>query len=87
MAELMKYRSEIDLIDKELVDLLEERFELAQQIGQYKKERNMNILNKDRENQVIEKNLKLVENSNYKTYITEILKTIMEESKKLQSQL
>ncbi|NLP28123.1 MAG: chorismate mutase [Clostridia bacterium] len=87
MAELMKYRSEIDLIDKELVDLLEERFELAQQIGQYKKERNMNILNKDRENQVIEKNLKLVKNSNYKTYITEILKTIMEESKKLQSQL
>lgn len=87
MTDLIKYRSEIDSIDKELVELLEKRLELSEKVGLYKKERNMEILNIERENQVIENNLKLVKNQNYKTYVTEILKTIMEESKKLQSQL
>lgn len=47
----------------------------------------MEILNLEREQQVLESNLKFVKNHNYKTYISEILKAIMEESKKLQSQL
>lgn len=87
MTELSIYRSEIDSIDKELVELLEKRLDLSKKIGLYKKERDMEILNKERENQVIENSLKLVKNHEYKTYITEIIKTVMEESKKLQSQL
>ncbi len=87
MTQLTEYRSEIDLIDKKLVELLEKRLDLSKKIGLYKKERNMEILNLEREQQVLESNLKLVKNHNYKTYISEILKAIMEESKKLQSQL
>jgi len=87
MTQLTEYRSEIDLIDKKLVELLEKRLDLSKKIGLYKKERNMEILNLEREQQVLESNLKLVKNHNYKTYISEILKAIMEESKELQSQL
>ncbi|NLM35999.1 MAG: chorismate mutase [Clostridiales bacterium] len=87
MTQLTEYRSEIDLIDKKLVELLEKRLDLSKKIGLYKKERNMEILNLEREQQVLESNLKFVKNHNYKTYISEILKAIMEESKKLQSQL
>ena len=46
----------------------------------------MNILNKDRKSSN-RKEFEACKKFNYKTYITEILKTIMEESKKLQSQL
>ncbi|NLZ49973.1 MAG: chorismate mutase [Clostridiales bacterium] len=87
MTELKEYRNEIDLIDKELVQLLEKRLELSKKIGQYKKERNMEVLNIEREKEVLEKNLSLVEIHDYRPYISEILKAIMEESKKLQSKL
>ena len=81
------YRDEIDLMDKKLVELIEKRLEICLKIGQYKKERNMCILNAEREQQVLQKNLDRIKDSTYESYIKEILKSIMDESKKLQSNI
>ena len=81
------YRDEIDLIDKKLVELIEKRLEICLNIGQYKKERNLCILNEEREQQVLQKNLDRIKDSTYESYIKEILKSIMDESKKLQSNI
>ena len=52
---LAQCRKEIDRIDGELMKLFEERMNVVLDVARYKKENNMGIFHKDRENQVIEK--------------------------------
>ena len=52
---LDNYRLQINNIDEELINLLKKRMKLSIKIGKYKKENNIPILNKNRENQVIER--------------------------------
>lgn len=52
---LDNYRLQINNIDEELINLLKKRMKLSVKIGKYKKENNIPILNKNRENQVIER--------------------------------
>ena len=82
MAKLGYYRKKIDLIDKGIVKLLLKRFELAKQIGGYKKKSGIEVIDKKREMQVIS-NIK--KNSNkHKKFITYIFKNVINYSKKLQ---
>jgi chorismate mutase/prephenate dehydratase len=85
LDELKIYRDAIDSIDKDLIRLIEKRLEICLKVGQYKKEKNIAILNEEREQQVLQKNLELIEDNKYEVYIKEILQSIMDESKKLQS--
>jgi len=55
-------RNKIDEIDASLVSLFENRMEVVLKIAEYKKNNNMVILNKSREEAVIKKNLDLVKN-------------------------
>ena len=52
---LENYRLEINNIDEELINLLKKRMKLSIKIGKYKKENNIPILNKNREDQIIER--------------------------------
>ncbi len=52
---LDKYRTEIDQIDNQILNLLDERFELTKQVGEYKKEHNIEVLNSNREQIIINK--------------------------------
>lgn len=52
---LDNYRLEINNIDEELLTLLKKRMKLSIKIGKFKKENNIPILNKNRENQVLER--------------------------------
>ena len=52
---LDNYRLEINNIDEELLTLLKKRMKLSIKIGEFKKENNIPILNKNRENQVLER--------------------------------
>lgn len=47
-------RNQIDKIDKEIIRLLAERFNVITEIGKKKKERNLLIQNKSRETELIE---------------------------------
>lgn len=54
MEELEKFRNDIDEIDKEVVNLLNKRGEIATKIGEIKSLNNKTYYNPDRENQVYE---------------------------------
>lgn len=82
--ELKDLRNEIDKIDQELVCLIEKRMEIVKKIGKYKKEKNLPILDQNREEEVINKNIAYLKNStNIKSY-KEIITKIMEVSKKIE---
>lgn len=81
---LAQCREKIDRIDRELMKLFEERMSVVLEVARYKKENNMAIFHKDRENQVIEKNLSLVENKELLPYVEEMLHALMDISKEYQ---
>ncbi|WP_186428634.1 prephenate dehydratase [Clostridium sp. BSD9I1] len=82
---LQNLRNEIDEIDKQLVELFERRMETVLKVAQYKKENNIPILNKSREDEVIEKNVKYLKNKGYKRAEAEFLKSVMAISRKAQA--
>ncbi|WP_221372998.1 chorismate mutase [Clostridium perfringens] len=81
---LAQCREKIDRIDRELMKLFEERMSVVLEVARYKKENNMAIFHKDREKQVIEKNLSLVENKELLPYAEEMLHALMDISKEYQ---
>ncbi|MBI6039065.1 chorismate mutase [Clostridium perfringens] len=81
---LAQCREKIDRIDRELMKLFEERMSVVLEVARYKKENNMEIFHKDREKQVIEKNLSLVENKELLPYAEEMLHALMDISKEYQ---
>ncbi|MBM7872115.1 chorismate mutase/prephenate dehydratase [Clostridium pascui] len=82
---LQNLRNEIDEIDKQLVELFEKRMETVLKVAQYKKENNIPILNKSREDEVIEKNVKFLKNKGFKRAEAEFLKSVMTISRKAQA--
>ena len=82
--DLIKCRHRIDEIDGELMKLFEERMKVVLDVAQYKKENNMPIFHKERENQVIEKNLNRIKNKELLPYAEEMLYSLMDISKKYQ---
>lgn len=81
------YRDEIDKIDKEIISLYEKRLEVCRNISNYKKQNNMDIYNKERENIVIKNCLDNIINYENKDYVVNLIKFIMSESKVLQEKM
>ncbi|PSJ31235.1 hypothetical protein UF10_06245 [Peptostreptococcus russellii] len=84
MDVLLKYRDEIDSIDKELIVLFEKRMDMACLVAEYKKEHGMDIFHPDREFDILKKCISDLNNKKYEEYAVEYIKKIMEISKKLQ---
>ncbi|MCC7429202.1 chorismate mutase [bacterium] len=59
LKEVERIRKQIDKLDKNLILLLEKRLGLVQKIWQLKKEKNLPLLDPEREKQMIEQALKL----------------------------
>ena len=87
MGSLEDYRKEIDSIDKELIALFEKRMNVAIKVGEYKKDRNLPIFNAKREEEVIEKNISLLNNKEYSEIARAFFENIMELSRSLQAEL
>jgi len=74
-------RQEINMIDDELINLLSNRMKVARQIGEYKKENNMTILQKRRWNDIIEKSKNQAAKSGLsERFILKFINAIHEES-------
>ena len=82
--DLNEIRLNINSIDKEIVKLLEERFNLVINVGKYKKLNSMNIFDEEREKIVIEKTKEYLENNKYKPYLEKIILEIMNTCKDIQ---
>lgn len=80
-----KFRKEIDKIDSEIARLLEKRFEICSEIGDFKSKNNIETEDKSREKEIFEK----IEQTNfkYRNNIKEVESKILLESKKIQDNL
>jgi chorismate mutase len=81
-------RSRIDVIDKELLELLSSRVEIVKQIGQYKKENNVTALQINRWTELMEKRVSLGEKLNLNpTFVKILFQLIHEDSVRMQTEI
>ena len=82
--DLAKLRREIDRLDTILADALEQRMDVVRQVAAYKDTRHMQVLDREREEQVIAKVTGQLKNPAYVPHMRNIMEKIMETSRNLQ---
>lgn len=87
MDELKSLRDEIDVIDRQIAALLQQRMGVTYRVGQYKVRNNMNVLDTDREQQVLEAKAALSDDPAMQSALTTLFETIMSLSRKQQRKL
>ena len=87
MTKLDDSRTKINEIDKQMAKLFEERMIVAKNIAEYKIKNALPVLDKNREQQLIEKNSNYIEDSIIREYYINFLKNNIELSKKYQSRI
>ena len=85
--ELNKARTEINNIDKKIVELLEKRFNIVNEIGRYKIKQNLPVYDEIRERQVADNCISFLENKEYSKCIDDIYFQIMRSCKDIQNNL
>ena len=81
-------KEQIDEIDEQLLAILAKRNRVSREIGIYKKENNMPVLQTGRYNEILEKRAQMGEAMNLdKEFVFAIMKAIHEESVKIQLHL
>ena len=84
MNKINLLRKEIDRIDSQLINLLDQRFDLCIEIGQIKKETSSEVLNQNREIEILER---LSKQTKHQGMVKHIWPYIMAFSKYLQKNL
>ena len=87
MSQLDDLRSEIDNIDKQIIDLFEKRMGCAKGVAEYKKDHKASVLQSDRENQVILNAINNLNNKDLEGFIPRLMSDLMEMSKDYQRTL
>ena len=87
MLDLGEIRKEIDGIDKQLVELFEQRMKLTKEVAEYKIQTGKKVLDTDRERAKIEAVTSLVKNKENIHAIDDLFSQIMANSRKGQYQL
>lgn len=81
-------RNRIDALDRELLETLSSRMEIARQIGLYKKENNVTALQVGRYSELIDKRVKLGESLNLSaSLVQQLFHSIHEDSVRLQTEI
>lgn len=81
--QLETLRQEIDSIDAQIFDLFEQRIAVAKQIGAYKKEHELSVLDSSRENAKRDK-VKATVSNELEPYALELLEVLMKAAKAVQ---
>lgn len=85
---LNELRQQIDLIDNELLAILAKRMRISLEIGLYKKEHNMPVLQTKRYDQILDKRVREAESLGLSTsFIKKVLEAIHEESVRQQIEI
>lgn len=87
MNELENLREKIDSIDKEMIALFEKRMDIVADIAAYKIKNNLPVLNQNREDIIVSKVKSTVKNKDYADSAADLIKDIMEISKKFQQKI
>ena len=83
---LDELRAEIDRIDDQLINLFEERMEVASKIGQYKKENGLPVLNSQREREILN-NIADKSKPEMKSYLRVLYSLLFELSRSYQEKI
>ena len=81
--QLETLRQEIDSIDAQIFDLFEQRIAVAKQIGAYKKEQDLAVLDSSRENAKRDQ-VKATVSNELEPYALELLEVLMNAAKAVQ---
>ena len=85
---LTELRHQIDEIDNQLLEILAKRMRISQEIGQYKKEHNMPILQTGRYDEILNKRISMAEKMGMDgNFMKTILEAIHEESIRQQAEI
>ena len=87
MNNLEKARLIINEVDKKMIELFKERMEAAKLVADYKKENNLPILDKAREEALINKNLEVLNNPELREYYLTFFQGMLKASKDYQTDL
>lgn len=87
MDNLSSARKIINEIDEKMAELFERRMEAVKTVAEYKKERGLPILDKTREEEIIEKNGKLIKDDVLREYYINFLRNNMSLSRDFQNRL
>lgn len=87
MNELEIARKTISELDAQIAELFEKRMEASALVAKYKREHGLNILDTSRENEVIQRNIKYINDPVIKEYYTLLLKEAMALSRSYQARL
>lgn len=80
--DLEKLRKDIEKIDDKVFMLLSKRFEIVEKVGEYKKQNNLPIRNKERENTLIKSMSEKF--SMDRTFVTRLYRIIFNNSYKIE---
>ncbi len=83
MASLKEIRQRFDALDRQLVELLEQRFELASAIGEQKQLAGMAVVDAAREAEVLT-NVTAQASATYRHNVAAVYQILLEESKRVQ---
>jgi chorismate mutase len=87
MEQITSLRKNIDKLDKNIIELISERFKITNNIGKLKKDNNIKVFDNNRENELYIKIKKYNNNILSEDDIVIIYKTIISLSKNKQSKL
>ena len=87
MSKLDESREKINKIDEKMAKLFEERMIAAKEIAEYKKAHGLPILNKNREKELLENNIKHISDSTIREYYVNFLNYAMQLSKNFQARI
>lgn len=87
MNKLEEARLIINEVDSKMVELFKERMKVAKMVAEYKKENNLPVLDKAREEALINKNLGLLNDQELEKYYLTFLEGMLTASKDYQKDL
>ncbi|MBQ8556840.1 MAG: chorismate mutase [Clostridia bacterium] len=87
MKELADIRKELDSVDREIVALFEKRMLLCREVAQYKITRGLPVLDRSREEQVLENRASMLSDPYWRDSVRELFEGIMALSRAEQEQL
>ena len=87
MPELKDYRAQLDKIDEQIVKLFHERLQITGNIGRFKKEHDLPVLDEKREEEKLNAVAVLCEEPSEAEGVKELFKTIMKVSRDNQEKI
>ena len=84
MKDIKILRKDLDEIDKQIVSLMEKRYNISSEVAEYKIANSKKVYDKKREDEVILSRKNSLNNHKYDDFIAELYEKIMEQSREIQ---